>query len=186
MNNTNPNKYNIISTAREQLMAEYEKRRELIHRKWEAEADQAWKASRTVVPYPEEMLQFPTDGEIIARAKLIQDFIEQQESVATADAPVEVLEPEVTLNQPVDVPEPEKESVEETKDTIVEKVEDPPPAAEEQKPKSPDWARDPEAIQEYAATMARAKMEDESSTTSRVLPELVKTLEQMRNSLRRS
>lgn len=179
--------------AREQLMAEYEVRREQIHKKWQVENEQAWKTSRTFLPYPEEMLEFPTDGEIITRAKLIQDFIEQQEQGHDTAALTENRqpEPEHILNQPMEesthtpeVAEPPADNDHAKEEPVAEEAVKAEPESEQPQPdpepKSPDWVRDPAAMQEYAATMARAKMDDESSTTAKILPDLVKTLEQMR------
>lgn len=170
--------------AREQLMSEYEQRREQIHKKWEIENEQSWKTNRIFLPYPDEMLAFPTDGEVIARAKLIQDFIEQsyateeEPAITLAQAIAAPVDPEAILNQPAEEePAPHNEPIEETEPALT-------PVTEE-KPEDRDWVRDPVAIQEYAATMARAKMEDESSSTSKILPDLVKTLEQLRNNWRK-
>jgi hypothetical protein len=108
----------ILRMARDLTLNEYKDRRAELHNQWLAESDRVWRISRARVTYP-PIPPHPTEAEILARAKLLMNFVAIVESPVIVEPVPVALPPESKVDplpvEPVIVelppPEPEVEPV---------------------------------------------------------------------------
>jgi len=88
----------ILRMARELVINEHRDRRARDHNRWLAESEVLWKSKRQKLPYP-AIPAYPTEQEILARAQILLDFVNQGQSLeqmvnqANPDSPPPKAEP---------------------------------------------------------------------------------------------
>jgi hypothetical protein len=80
--------FEILKMSRELVINEYINLRAEEHNKWVAESEISWKTSRIRVPYP-PITPYPTEEMIVARAKILYDFLNQEKKDDPIDASFE-------------------------------------------------------------------------------------------------
>lgn len=179
----------LVKIARELVITEYCDRKEYLYLKWRADSDLLWKTERKTLPYPDSP-PYPTEDEVQQKVNLLKSFLKSSKPAEESKPEPEVKEETV---QEVAQPEPEPIPVEEPPkaETPAEKetVQQP----EKQEPKQQDTPVNPVPLKNnvndlneiLALSKIRALERDmaESTTASRMLPELNKTLEDLRQTL---
>lgn len=64
----------LLRLSRELAIGDYNNRRADLHNQWVLESDKLWRTSRMRLAYP-PIPSFPTEEEIVERAKLLMDFV---------------------------------------------------------------------------------------------------------------
>ena len=80
-----------LKIAREIVMSDYTNRRADLHNQWLFESDNLWKTQRVRLSYP-SIPPYPTETEIVERAKLMIDFVEHVQPVVQPEPMVELVE----------------------------------------------------------------------------------------------
>lgn len=70
----NPTNLELLRLAKELAYADYNNRRANIHNQWVVDNDRMQRTHKVNVPYP-SIPQYPTEDEIISRAKKLIDFL---------------------------------------------------------------------------------------------------------------
>jgi hypothetical protein len=81
-------RFELLKMSRELVISEYNNQRADLHNQWIVESDKIWRTQRLRVAYP-PIPPFPTEVDIIKRAKLLMDFV----GVETPTTPSEDTEP---------------------------------------------------------------------------------------------
>lgn len=189
----NQTKLEMIRLAKELVMNEYTERRAQEHNKWLVESDHLWRTQQLRLAYP-IIPAYPTESEIIARAEKLMAYVSSDtplpENQSTESTPVDP----ANVTDAVISPEPPRaESVTEkitaepiqTVDTESEpKTEDSAVQSDELKPlvtvkEAEEKVLD--LIADYAKFKAEDKLQDRATTTSRILPSVLKKIDDMRN-----
>ena len=199
--NVDPINVEVLRLARDLVINEYTDRRAELHNKWLAESDMLWRTKKVRLQYP-SIPPYPTEAEIVTRAQTLMDFLHKKHSPQAEEDPPPVVQDPVVETLPAVEEQPpaptidaivEQEPIEEVKPVVEDKpveeikptpVEEPTvePAVEESKPLMKVY--DPEEFEEYSYLKSRSKLEEESSSTSRLIPSLVKQIEKIRSNLR--
>jgi hypothetical protein len=149
--------------ARELVINDHTDRRAEMHNQWLTESNELWRTRRIRLAYP-PIPPYPTENDIIARARVLLDFVEK--SPAVADTPVPVVEnvPPVSETKPMDVPVA--------------------PTAANIKPESPPESNQlvtpTPTVQELMDYMKETKAAEPEPTG--ILPSLLKKIEEIRGS----
>lgn len=128
----------LLRIARELVVNEYIDRRAQDHNSWLANSDMAWRTQKVKLPYP-AFPAYPSETDIIARANILNEFINGVTPVPSVVVPIEepqsLAEPALieSVIDEVVIP-PEEEPVEEPIEEIVKEpfplldiiLEDPP------------------------------------------------------------
>lgn len=67
----------ILKIARELVINEHTDRRANLHNQWLVDSDRLWRTNRKRLAYP-EIPPYPTEKEILERAKVLMGFLESQ------------------------------------------------------------------------------------------------------------
>lgn len=70
----NPSNVELLKVAKDLVFSEYATKKNDIHEKWVLESLYLWQTQQTRLAYP-ELPPYPTDSDIIARAKSLVEFI---------------------------------------------------------------------------------------------------------------
>lgn len=85
--------FELLKMAKEIVVNEYIDKRAQDHNRWLAESEIAWKYRRIRLPYP-TIPPYPTEKDIVARAKVLYEFLENKDPSNTSPPPtVTSLEP---------------------------------------------------------------------------------------------
>ena len=97
-----PKLLEILRMARELVINEHTDRRAEMHNQWLTESNELWRTRRVRLAYP-SIPPYPTENDIIARARTLLDFVEKSPA---AETPVPLVEnvPPVSEVKSVDVP----------------------------------------------------------------------------------
>ena len=117
----NVSRLELLRMAKEMVINEHIDRRAELHNKWVSESESVWSLRRQRLPYP-SIPPYPTEQDILARAKSLLDFIDSQKTSETS------IEPEPKIQDTVtDTPPKTAElntTITETNSTTSEKLED--------------------------------------------------------------
>jgi len=161
-----PRALEILRMARELVINEHTDRRAEMHNQWLTESSELWRTRRIRLAYP-PIPPYPTENDIIARARVLLDFVEK--SPAVADTPVPVVEnaPPVSEVKSVDVL-----AVPPLAPLVIIEPDGPP---ESKQPVTPT-----PTVQELMDYMKEAKAAEPEPTG--ILPSLLKKIEEIRGS----
>lgn len=186
----------LMRIARELVMTDYFDRKEYLYLKWRADADLLWKTERKTLPYPDTP-SYPSDDEVIKKFKLLKSFLtstqQPEQEIVQTEETTPLAENQVTESQEkTEETVTEQKVVEEKKETqqevVEEKTKEPvkeKPQETEEKPKESTVENKLDLDQVLALSRIRALERDMAETTmaTRMLPEINKTLEQLRTTL---
>lgn len=184
MSNIQPN-LEILKMARDIVHNEYIDTKAQLHNKWLVDADLLWRSTRTRLAYP-TFPSFPTEDVVVARAKVLLEFLSKKDETPIEPLAAEpVLEPIVELI-PVEEPvqEPVKEEQKETTNSNTQPLEPNPDVNYTSVNKELSGADLLEAIEknttDYTNTIVSRRNDAETTMSSRVLPSLIKRIDEMR------
>lgn len=173
--NNVPTNLEILKMAREIVHNEYIDAKAQLHNKWLVDADLLWRSTRTRLVYP-PFPPYPTEEVIVARAKVLRDFLANgKEEVNIEPAQPQQEEPvPVTVNIP-------QESTKET----VEVVEEPPGPQYNYNVNNELHGEDLEkavddSVKEYTRTVVSNRIEEELNAPSRLIPSLMKRIDEIK------
>jgi len=155
-----PRALEILRMARELVINEHTDRRAEMHNQWLTESNELWRTRRIRLAYP-PIPPYPTENDIIARARVLLDFVEKSPAVADTTVPVVENVPPVSEVKSVDVPI--------ASPVIIEP--DSPPESKQLVTPTP-------TVQELMDYMKEAKAAEPEPTG--ILPSLLKKIEEIR------
>jgi hypothetical protein len=88
--------------ARELVINEHTDRRAEMHNQWLTESSELWRTRRIRLAYP-PIPPYPTENDIIARARVLLEFVEKSPTVADTTVPVVENVPPVSEVKSVDI-----------------------------------------------------------------------------------
>jgi hypothetical protein len=88
---TNKNYFEILKIARDLVVNEHTDRRAELHNKWLVESERLWRTSKLKLPYP-PIPPYPTEADIVKRAKMLLDFVESEPVSTPEETPVSLSE----------------------------------------------------------------------------------------------
>lgn len=173
----NPTRLETLRIARELVIDEYIEKKAQIHRKWQAESEQRWRARRETLPYP-DIPPYPTEDEIMERAKKLRDFLESPGKEEEPEKTAIKETPEIIVDcEPGNVAPGNSEPV--TSSEAVGNVESPVDAS----PVFSTTGRfeiNPKSEIDIARMRVARRIDDDTTTAERLLPDLIKKLEEIR------
>lgn len=162
--------------AREIVHNEYIDAKAQLHNKWLADADMLWRTSRARLVYP-PFPPYPTEEVIVARAKVLLEFLSKQEQ--SEEPPVEkeqpmieepIIEKPLQEQQSLDVPLVDKHSqlsyTERIKELHGEELEE---AVDKN-------------LEEYSKLLVAERREEEIPSSTKLFPSLLKRIDEMKKS----
>lgn len=155
--------FELLKMARELVISEYIDRRAQDHNKWLVDAEVAWKYRRVRIPYP-TIPPYPTEKDIVDRAKILFDFVEGENFKSN-------LNPQLNLE-------------EETQHVVVST----PPEKVLSHPSTTSTIADAVNLNDIKqenglTTTLISKKSKEDSTTNKLLPSFLRKLEEMKKLL---
>lgn len=190
-------KLEMLRIAKEIVMNEYTERRAQEHNKWLVESEHLWRTQKLRLAYP-VIPMYPSEAEVITRADKLMEYLTTSSlnpvkppmsEPATESTQTQVL---VEHDQPLetfqDAPQGhtlQEEPVIQVAPETPNNSENPAPPVEPEESASVSSINDAEEqvlniIAEHAKFKAEEKMIDRSTTTSRILPGVLKKIEDMR------
>jgi hypothetical protein len=158
-----PRALEILRMARELVINEHTDRRAEMHNQWLTESSELWRTRRIRLAYP-PIPPYPTENDIIARARVLLDFVEKSPAVADTTVPVVENVPPVSEVKSVDILAlPPVANIE------------PDSSPESKQPVTPT-----PTVQELMDYMKEAKAAEPEPTG--ILPSLLKKIEEIRGS----
>jgi hypothetical protein len=97
-----PRALEILRMARELVINEHTDRRAEMHNQWLTESSELWRTRRIRLAYP-PIPPYPTENDIIARARVLLEFVEKSPTVADTTVPVVENVPLVSEVKSVDI-----------------------------------------------------------------------------------
>lgn len=184
----NPTRFETLRIARELIIDEYIEKKAQIHRKWQAESEQLWRARRETLPYP-DYPPYPTEDEIMDRARKLQEFLEHTTKEPVSEEPKEIAmdcEPGNVMpgnTEPMISCEPGNVAPGNTEPQVSCE-----PAGNVEPPAnaSPVFSTvgrfdiDPKSDIDIARMRIARRRDDDTTTAERLLPDLIKKLEEIR------
>jgi hypothetical protein len=147
--------------ARELVINEHTDRRAEMHNQWLTESSELWRTRRIRLAYP-PIPPYPTENDIIARARVLLEFVEKSPTVADTTVPVVENVPLVSEVKSVDIlAVPTMANIE------------PDSSPESKQPVTPT-----PTVQELMDYMKEAKAAEPEPTG--ILPSLLKKIEEIR------
>lgn len=178
-NDSIPTNLEILRMAREIVHNEYIDAKAQLHNKWLADSDALWRTSRVRLVYP-PFPPYPTEDVIVARAKVLKNFlISNQESEEPTQQQEVNLEPK---QQPVTVTAFSSETItQDPVDALVNKTVT--VYTTDIKELHGDELEEAvnKNLEEYTKTVA-ARRSDEEATSTRILPTLMKRIDEIKKS----
>ncbi len=157
---TDPTTLELLRMAREIAINEYTDRRAQDHNQWVIESDHLWRTQRLRLAYP-SFPPYPTEDEIILRAKKLMEFVGiDPANLHAAETP------------------PVSAEVEE----VVEEA--PPQSTDKLDNVDPEVTMTPADL-DYIRTKVLSDMDESVSSSQRLIPALVKKIENLKSSLLR-
>ena len=188
-NNDNPANLEILRMAREIVHNEYIDAKAQLHNKWLVDADLLWRSSRMRLVYP-PFPPYPTEDVIVARAKVLLNFLSKEETLAeppVEEQPISIEDTSVevekfaelpAVDQPVEAPT----QVEERQSESL--VEIKPDQSYTERNKELHGAELEEAVnknlEEYTKTVVARRDDYEATTSTRLLPSLLKRIDEIK------
>lgn len=151
----------VLKIAKELVENQYLDYRAKVHNKWLTDSERLWDTEQSKMDYP-EINPYPTEEDIVARAQVLLDFLNKS-SGSSPDVVSSTETTETTSNVKVD-----SSKVEDTTTSQPKQL---------RKPKVP---LPPEDNKEWAKAKVNRYDQEHESAISRVIPELMKALNQPR------
>lgn len=190
MSNNIPPNLEILKMARDIVHDEYVDTKAQLHNKWLVDADLLWRTTRTRLAYP-TFPPFPTEDVVVARAKVLLEFLSKKdetpiEPLAVEQVPEPVVEVIPVQEEPVQEPvqEEQKEEEQESTDSNTQPLESKPDTNYTNVNKELSGADLLEAIEksttDYTNTLVSRRNDAETTMSSRMLPSLLKRIDEMK------
>lgn len=93
--------FEILKIAKELVINEYIDKRAQDHNNWLVQSDISWKTNKVNLPYP-TIPPWPTEKDVINRAKILIDFVQRDVESDLPEGPV----PPITIDPPPDIEVP--------------------------------------------------------------------------------
>jgi hypothetical protein len=156
--------FEILKITRELVINEYTDRRAEQHNKWLVESEHLWRTQRLRLAYP-TIPPYPTEEDIIRRAKLLIEFVQKEESKK------DVVDTTLTTQEIVELEEQEAQLVQ--AENVKELVED------------ARIVKDEVSTEKTSGSEPDVNLEQETGYTGRILPSVLKKIEDLKNNWRK-